>query len=280
MHYALALFPTEYTIAPAEVARLAEERGFESLWFPEHTHIPASRRSAWPGGADLPREYWHGYDPFIALTAAAAATSRLRLGTGVCLVIEHDPIVLAKTVATLDRVSNGRFIFGIGGGWNAEEMANHGTEFKTRWQVLRERILAMKQIWTQDEAEFHGKFVNFDKIWANPKPVQEPHPPIHMGGDGATTFDRIVEFCDGWMPIGGRREGPTLKEKIASLRSRLEAAGRDPDALEISSFDARPERDTVDRLAAAGVSRVIFHLPPAGRDEVLPVLDKLATLVR
>jgi probable F420-dependent oxidoreductase len=187
--------------------------------------------------------------------------------------------VLAKTVATLDRVSGGRFIFGIGGGWNAEEMANHGTAFKSRWRVLRERILAMKAIWTEDEPEYHGGFVDFDKIWAYPKPVQKPHPPIHMGGDGATTFDRIVEYCDGWMPIGGRREGPTLAEKITQLRRRLEAAGRDPDALEVSSFDARPEPETIERLAHAGVDRVILHLPPAGRGEVLPLLDRLARLI-
>jgi probable F420-dependent oxidoreductase len=279
MKYAIDTFITEYTMQPGELARLVEERGFESLWFPEHTHIPSERRSPWPGGDVLPRDYWSAYDPFIALTAAAAATTSLNLATGVCLVIEHDPIVLAKTVATLDKLSNGRFIFGIGGGWNAEEMENHGTDFKTRWRLLRERILAMKAIWTQDEAEFHGEFVNFDKIRADPKPVRKPHPPVHMGGDGATTFDRVVEFCDGWMPIGGRREGPTLEEKITGLRRRFEAAGRDPDALEISSFDARPERETVDRLEAAGVDRVIFKLPTQGHEVVLPLLDQMAKLV-
>jgi probable F420-dependent oxidoreductase len=247
---------------------------------PEHTHIPSSRRSRWPGGDELPRDYWHAYDPFIALTAAAAATTTLKLGTGVCLVIEHDPIVLAKTVATLDRISGGRFIFGIGGGWNAEEMENHGTNFKTRWRLLRERMLAMKAIWAEDEAEFHGEYVNFDKIRANPKPVQKPHLPIFMGGDGPSTFDRVVEFCDGWMPIGGRREGPTLAEKITALRRRFEAAGRDPDALQISSFGASPERDVVDRLAAAGVDRVIFGLPAADREVVEPMLDQMASLVK
>jgi len=187
---------------------------------------------------------------------------------------------LAKTVATLDRLSGGRFIFGIGGGWNAEEMENHGTNFKTRWRLLRERILAMKATWTRDEAEFHGEFVNFEKIRANPKPVQKPHPPIFMGGDGRTTFDRVVEFCDGWMPIGGRREGPTFAEKITALRRRFEAAGRDPDALQVTSFDASPERDVVERLEAAGVGRVIFGIPAAGRDVVEPMLDRMAALIK
>jgi probable F420-dependent oxidoreductase len=280
VHYAVSGFITEYTLPPGELASMLEQRGFESLWVPEHTHIPSSRRSRWPGGDELPSDYWHAYDPFIALTAAAAATTTLKLGTGVCLVIEHDPIVLAKTVATLDRISGGRFIFGIGGGWNAEEMENHGTSFKTRWRLLRERVLAMKTIWTEDEAEFHGDYVDFDKIRANPKPVQNPHPPIFMGGDGPSTFDRVVEFCDGWMPIGGRREGPTLAEKITALRRRFEAAGRDPDALQISSFGASPERDVVDRLAAAGVDRVIFGLPTAGREVVEPMLDQMASLIK
>src|SRR5881296_3520479 len=184
MHYGVVMFPTEYAMAPDELARALEERGFESVWFPEHTHIPASRRSPWPGGGELPRDYWSSYDPFVALMAAGAATRRLRLGTGICLVIERDPITMAKEVASLDHISRGRVLFGIGGGWNAEEMANHGTDFGVRWQILRERITAMKEIWTQDEAEFHGKYVNFDPMWSYPKPVQKPYPPILMGGAG------------------------------------------------------------------------------------------------
>src|SRR5262245_10718598 len=216
------MFPTEYAMAPDEFARALEERGFESVWFPEHTHIPASRRSPWPGGGELPRDYWSSYDPFVALMAAGAATKRLKLGTGICLVIERDPITMAKEVATLDRLSNGRVLFGIGGGWNQEEMANHGTAWKSRWRLLRERVLAMKEIWTKKEAEFHGDFVNFDKIWADPKPVQKPHPPILIGGDGATTFDRVVEFGDGWMPIMRPHTIPV--EKIPELRERLKKA--------------------------------------------------------
>ena len=185
MHYGVVMFPTEYSIAPDELARALEERGFESVWFPEHTHIPASRKSPWPGGGELPRDYWSAYDPFVALMAAAGATKRLKLGTGICLVIERDPITTAKEVATLDRLSGGRVLFGIGGGWNAEEMENHGTEWKSRWRLLRERVLAMKEIWTKREAEFHGEFVRFDKIWSDPKPRQKPHPPMIIGGDGA-----------------------------------------------------------------------------------------------
>jgi probable F420-dependent oxidoreductase len=272
MHLGIAMFPTEYAISPDELASEVEQRGFESVWFPEHTHIPASRRTPWPGGGDLPREYWHTYDPFISLTAAASATTRLRLGTGICLVIERDPIVTAKEVATLDKLSNGRVIFGIGGGWNAEEMENHGTDYKRRWRVLRERALAMKEIWTKDEAEFHGEFVNFDPIWSFPKPVQKPHPPILMGGDGPTTFERVIEFCDGWMPIGLRLVN--VEEKIAALRRRAEEADRDPSSISITIFAANADRKALDGLERAGVERAIFYVPPAGRDKVLPVLDR------
>jgi probable F420-dependent oxidoreductase len=278
MHFGIAIFATDYAIKPDELARAVEERGFESLWLPEHTHIPASRRSPWPGGGDLPKEYWHTYDPFIALTAAAMATTSLRIATGICLIIERDPITTAKEVASLDYLSNGRFLFGIGGGWNAEEMENHGTDFKKRWRVLRERVLAMKQVWTQEEAEFHGEFVNFEKIWSHPKPIQSPHPPILMGGDGPTTFDRVLEFCDGWMPIVAR--SPNLAEKIASLRERAAAVGRDPQSISVSAFAAQPDRSYLDGLAQSGVERAIFYVPSAGREEVLPVLDKYAEVIR
>jgi probable F420-dependent oxidoreductase len=275
MHYGVLMFATEYAIAPDELARALEERGFESLWLPEHTHIPTSRRSPWPAGGELPREYWSTYDPFVALTAAAAATRRLKLGTGICLVVERDPIVTAKEVASLDRLSGGRFLFGIGGGWNAEEMAHHGTAFKTRWRLLRERVLAMKEIWTKDEAEFHGEFIRFDKIWADPKPLQKPHPPIIIGGDGTTTFDRVVEIGDGWMPIL-RPNRPSPVERIPELRARLRKAGRDPKTAPVSLFFAPPDRAALDGLAAAGVERAIFGLPSEPRDAVLPRLDAYA----
>jgi probable F420-dependent oxidoreductase len=278
MKIGIAMFPTDYAIRPDEIARGLEERGFESFWVPEHTHIPISRRSPWPGGPNLPREYWHTYDPFVALATAAVVTTRLRLGTGICLVIERDPITTAKEVASLDRLSGGRFLFGIGGGWNAEEMEHHGTAFKKRWRVLRERVLAMKEIWTREEAEFHGEFVNFDKMWAYPKPVQQPHPPILMGGDGPTTFDRIAEFGDGWMPIG--RPGPNPAEKMATLRARVEKAGRDPRSVSVSMFGVKPDRATMDTFAAAGVERSIILIPSLPREKALPLLDTHAALLR
>lgn len=278
MKFGVVMFPTDYSIAPGDLARALEERNFESVWFPEHTHIPTSRRSPWPGGGDLPKEYWSAYDPFLALTAAAMTTSRLRLGTGICLVVERDPIVTAKEVATLDRLSNGRAVFGIGGGWNAEEMESHGTQFKTRWRVLRERVLAMKEIWTKEEAEFHGEFVKFDRMRAHPKPVQKPHPPIVMGGDGPKTFDRVIEFADGWMPIARPHTNPVAK--IPELHRRAEKAGRDPKAISISIFFAKPDKSAIESLAAAGVDRAIFGLPSADKDKVLPLLDTYASVMR
>ena len=278
MKFGAVMFPTEYSIAPGDLGRALEERNFESVWFPEHTHIPASRRSPFPGGGDLPKEYWSAYDPFLSLTAAAMTTSRLRLGTGICLVVERDPIVTAKEVATLDRLSNGRAVFGIGGGWNVEEMENHGTQFRLRWRVLRERVLAMKEIWTRDEAEFHGEFVNFDRIKADPKPVQKPHPPVVMGGDGPKTFDRVIEFADGWMPISRPHTNPVAK--IPELRRRAEKAGRDPKSISISIFFAKPEKGAIEALASAGVDRAIFGLPSAGKDKVLPLLDAYTSVMR
>lgn len=282
MLFGISIFPTEYAMHPANLAQAAEERGFESIWVPEHTHIPVSRRSPWPGGRDLPKEYWHTYDPFIALTAAAMATSKLKVATGICLVVERDPIITAKEVASLDQLSGGRFIFGIGGGWNAEEMENHGTDFKNRWKVLRERILAMKEIWANDEAEFHGEFVNFDKIWSYPKPLQKPHPPIIMGsGYGLKAFDRIVEFCDGWLPTG--IEPSVLAEKISLLRQRAEAAGRDPGKISVTSiyyfYDSNPDQRDIEELRKAGVERVVFGLPSAKEDVLLPLLDRYASLI-
>jgi probable F420-dependent oxidoreductase len=272
-----AIFATDYAIRPDELARDLEQRGYESLWLPEHTHIPASRRSPYPGGGDLPKEYWHTHDTFLALTAAAIATKKLRLATGICLIIQRDPIITAKEVASLDMLSRGRFIFGIGGGWNAEEMENHGTNFKKRWGVLRERVLAMKEIWTKEEAEFHGEFVNFDKIWSYPKPVQKPHPPILMGGDGPTTFNRVIEFSNGWLPLGYRKID--INQKIRDLRRQAEAAGRDPKSISITVFGANPQPATLDELRKAGVERAVFMLPADRRDTVLPLLDKYASLI-
>jgi probable F420-dependent oxidoreductase len=278
MHYGVFIFPTDYSIRIDELARAAEDRGFESLFVTEHTHIPTSRRSPFAGGGPLPKEYAHTLDPFIALTAAAAATKRLKVGTGICLVVEHDPIVLAKTIASLDLLSNGRFLFGIGGGWNAEEMEHHGTVFKTRFRLLRERILAMREIWTKEAAEFHGEYVNFDPIWSYPKPVQKPHPPVLLGGESAHTLQRVVDFCDGWFPRG--RNAEAILPGLADLKGRAAKAGRDPATISVSVFAAKAERATLDEYTSAGITRAIFRLPSEGRDAVLPLLDQYAKLIR
>src|SRR5436309_5984722 len=274
MLYGAGMFSTDYAMRPDDLARALEARGFESFWVPEHTHIPASRRTPYPGGTDLPKEYWHTYDPFVALTAAASVTKNLKVATGICLLIERDPITTAKEVASLDALSNGRFIFGIGAGWNAEEMENHGTNFKTRFSLLRERALAMKEIWTKDEAEFHGRFVDFDPIWSYPKPVQKPHPPILLGGESAYTLQRVVDFCEGWFPRG--RHADAILPGLADLRARATKAGRDPKTISTSVFAAKPERATLDTYTADGITRSIFRLRPEARDAVLPLLDQYA----
>jgi len=278
MHYGVLIFPTEYAIRIDEVARAAEERGFESLFVTEHTHIPASRRTPFPGGGELPKEYSHTLDPFVALTAAAAATRTLKVGTGICLIIEHDPIVTAKSVATLDLLSNGRFLFGIGGGWNAEEMENHGTAFKTRFRLLRERVVAMQAIWTRDAAEFHGEFVNFDSIWSWPKPVQKPHPPILLGGESSHTLQRVVDFCDGWFPRG--RAAEAILPGLADLKARAARAGRDMKTISVSVFGAKADEATLATYAGAGITRAILRLPSEPREAVLPLLDRYAKLIR
>jgi probable F420-dependent oxidoreductase len=275
MKYGVFQFSTDYSMRIDDLARAAEDRGFESLFVPEHTHIPASRRSPWPGGGDLPREYWHTIDPFVALGMAAAVTTRLRLGTGICLVIERDPITLAKEVASLDHLSRGRVLFGIGGGWNAEEMEHHGTDFGLRWKVLRERVAAMKAIWTMDEAEYHGKFVSFDAMWSYPKPVQKPYPPILMGGSGPHARQRAVDFDGQWMPVVGR---DPIDDAIADLRARAERAGRDPATVGVTLFGARADESKLAAWRGMGVERVVFPVPADGRDAVMPMLDRYAAV--
>ena len=277
MKYGVAMFPTDYAIPTDALARELEARGFESLWLPEHTHIPAIRKSPWPGGADLPRDYWHTLDPFVALGAAAAVTRTLMLGTGICLVIERDPIILAKEVASLDFISGGRVLFGIGGGWNAEEMEDHGTPFSERWKILRERIAAMKAIWTQEEAQYHGKYVNFDKLWSYPKPIQKPYPPILMGGSGPHARQRAAEFDGHWMPIIGR---DPLDEAMADLRQRAEKAGRDPGTVTVSLFGVRPDEGKLAGWRDMGVTRVVFFVPSALATTVLPLLDQYAAVAK
>ena len=276
MKFGLAIFPTEDTMSPAELGRAVEERGFESILFPEHTHIPSARTTPWPGGADLPREYPRNLDPFVAMAAAATATETLMVGTGICLVIQRDPIVLAKEVASVDYISGGRVLFGIGGGWNAEEMANHGTEFKSRWKVLRERIEAMKEIWTKDEATYHGEHVNFDAIWAWPKPVKRSHPPILVGGHGPRTLQRVVRYGDEWMPIC--RGDSSYADDIQRLNGLAAEAGRDP--IPATLFFAPADPAALKKYSAEGFHRFIFYLPAIGADELLPRLDSLAKIVR
>ena len=273
MKFGVQMFPTDYAIPVTELARASEDLGFESLFLPEHTHIPTSRRTPWPGGAPLPQEYSHTLDPFVACGAAAAVTSTLKVGTGICLVIQRDPITLAKEVASVDFLSGGRFLFGIGGGWNAEEMENHGTRPAVRWKILRERILAMKQIWTSDEAEYHGQFVDFDPVWSWPKPAQRPHPPVLVGGDGPRTLERVVEYGDGWMPIGGRG-GPGLAARIQELQRMAKAAGRGP--IPVSIFGVPPSKEAIEAFAAMGVERVLFGLRPEPAEKAIPALKRYA----
>ena len=277
MNIGIYIFATDYTIRIDELAREAEQRGFESLFVPEHTHIPASRRSPWPGGPELPREYWHTLDPFVALAVAAAATSTIRLGTGICLLTERDPIVNAKEAASLDLLSGGRFELAIGAGWNAEEMENHGTAFATRFRVMSERARAMKVIWAEEEPEFHGEFVDFDPIWSYPKPVQRPNPPILVGGETDHTLRRVVDWADGWFPRG--RGGFDPAEGMARLKAIADEAGRSMDTINVSLFGAPPNREALDRAAEAGVTRAILALPSNDRDDVLRRLDRHAELL-
>ena len=277
MKIGIYIFATDYTIRIDELAREAEQRGFESLFIPEHTHIPASRRSPWPGGPELPREYWHTLDPFVALGYAAAVTSTIRLGTGICLLTERDPIVNAKEVASLDLLSGGRFELAIGAGWNAEEMENHGTAFATRFRVMSERARAMKVIWAEEEPEFHGEFVDFDPIWSWPKPVQAPNPPILVGGETDHTLRRVVEWADGWFPRG--RGGFDPAEGMARLKRIADEAGRSMDTINVSLFGVEPNREALDRAAEAGVTRAILGLPSNDRDDVMRRLDRHAGLL-
>jgi probable F420-dependent oxidoreductase len=271
MLFGVAVFPTDYAVEPGALARMVEERGFESLFFPEHTHIPADRTTPYPPGGELPRQYSHTYDPFVALAAAAATTESLLLATGICLVIERDPIITAKEVASLDRLSGGRFLFGVGAGWNLEEMENHGTDPHRRFSLMRERVEAMKAIWTQDEAEYHGEHVDFDPIWSWPKPVQQPYPPVLVGGNGPKVLERVVAFGDEWMP--NRVTG--LTDRVAELNRLAAEAGRDPIPVTLSG--ARPDPELIERGEQVGVHRCSFYIDPADAGETERQLDELAS---
>jgi probable F420-dependent oxidoreductase len=271
-------FPADYGINMAELARALEDRGFDSLFVPEHTHIPASRKSPFPGGGELPKRYSHTHDPFVALSFAAAATKKLKLGTGILLVPQHEPIVTAKAIASLDQLSGGRFIFGIGGGWNVEEMENHGAKYQTRFKQMREHVLAMKELWTKEEASFDGEFVKFDRVWSWPKPAQRPHPPIILGGETDHTLRRVIEYCDGWFPR--TRGGYDVVQGVNHLRQMAEKAGRNPSTITTIVFGAANDAKVLESYDKAGIQSALLAIPDESRDEILRYLDKVAPLAK
>jgi probable F420-dependent oxidoreductase len=280
MEFGAAIFFTDYSMGPAELGRALEERAFESLWAPEHSHIPLSRQSPFPQGGDLPKKYYDVMDPFVTLAAAAAATGTLKVGTGVCLVVQRDPIQTAKLVASLDQVSGGRFLFGIGAGWNAEEMADHGTDFKSRFEVMRERVEAMRAIWTRVKPEYSGQFVQFPPMMTWPKPLQKPHPPVLVGGAYPYGARRAIAYGDGWLPHARRPAYGDVLGLLPDFHKLAAAAGRAPSAIPISVFGVAEDLDLIKRYRDAGVARLIFNLPSGKADEVLPVLDRCAVLMR
>ncbi|SJZ33073.1 probable F420-dependent oxidoreductase, Rv2161c family [Enhydrobacter aerosaccus] len=277
MKIGAVMFFTADSMRPAALGRAMEERGFESLWVPEHTHIPSSRKSAYPAGGGLVRAYYEIMDPFLALNAAATATTTLKIGTGICLVIQRDPIVTAKMVSSIDQLSDGRFLFGVGNGWNQDEIENHGTEFKTRHKLARERIEAMKKIWMEEEPEYHGEFVNFDKMKQWPKPIQKPHPPIIVGGGFPHAARRAIRYGDGWIPRDDwlERDGMGI---IAEFRKMAIDAGRDPASLPVSIFRVPDKIDRLRLCEDIGIDRVVFSLPAEKEEKILPILDRWAEL--
>lgn len=270
----IVLFPTDETIQPVELARAVEDRGLDSLFLPEHTHIPVGSTSPFLPDGVLPEFYKRTHDPFVALAACAAVTKRITLATGICLVTQRDPITLAKEVASLDMISNGRVVLGIGAGWNAGELENHGTRFDLRWKVLRERIMAMKTIWREDEAEFHGEFVNFDPMWSYPKPVQSNGPPIWIGANSKWIPDRVADYADGWMPINGRAGGGSIE----MLKAACERRGRDFSEITLGLFMAPMDEAEANARISEGYTEMIFSVPPKDRDSVLTQLDRIAAL--
>ena len=279
MHFGASMFFTDYSMTPQALAKALEERGFESVWAPEHSHIPLSRKSPFIMGGELPKRYYDVMDPFVTLTAAAMATTNLKVGTGICLVNQRDPIQTAKSVASIDLMSEGRFLFGIGNGWNQDEMENHGTHFKTRHKLVRERVEAMKEIWTQTKPEYHGEFVNFDPMMTWPKPVQKPHPPILIGGAFPYSARRAIRYGDGWMPQLTEKMQTPFAEQIPAFRRMAEEAGRDPATLSISVWGRQPNMEEIEGYEALGVERVCTSLESAKEDEILPVLDRWAPLI-
>lgn len=280
MRLGVMIFPTDQSIQPIQLAKEVEARGFDSLWFPEHSHIPVSRRTPWggrEGAPPLPDMYWRAHDQFVALAAAAAVTTELKVATGITLVAQRDPLWLAKEVASLDMISGGRVIFGVGYGWNHEEMEDHGVDVTRRRALVREKILACKELWTKEVASFSGTYVNFEPSWAWPKPVQAPHPPIVVGGSPTPLhFRHIVEWADGWMPNEGRYE---IAEKWPELLQLAEDGGRDPSTLSLGIFGVKPDVAHIENMAALGASYAVLGLPSDGPDVILPLLDRYAELV-
>jgi len=282
MHYGVAIFFTDYSIGPADMGAALEARGFESLWAPEHSHIPLTRKSAYPGGGDLPKKYYDVMDPFVTLAAAAAATTKLKVGTGICLVVQRDPIQTAKSAASIDQVSKGRFLFGIGAGWNEDEMANHGTtDFKGRFKLMEERVLAMREIWSKVKPEFNGTQVKFGPMMTWPKPVQKPLPVI-VGGMYPHGARRAIAFGDGWMPHAARQAygANDILAHLPAFRDMARAAGRDPATIPITTFGTPSDPDTLKRYRDAGVERVVFSIASEDKDKTLATLDQLAAAVR
>jgi probable F420-dependent oxidoreductase len=278
--FGASMFFTDYSMAPGDLGQALEARGFESVWAPEHSHIPLSRKTPFPGGGDLPKKYADAMDPFVTLTAAAMATKKLKIGTGVCLVAQRDPIQTAKLVASIDNVSGGRFLFGIGNGWNQDEMENHGTVFARRHKLARERVEAMKSIWTQSKAEYHGEFVNFDPMMTWPKPAQKPHPPVIVGGAFPYSARRAIRYGEGWIPQAARGGYSEIADMIPKFREMAAEAGRDPASIEITVWFPRRDADLMQRYHDLGVARVVLNLESEKADKVLPEVDAIATLMR
>jgi len=278
--FGASMFFTDYSIAPGELGQALEQRGFESLWAPEHSHIPLTRKTPFPGGGDLPKKYYDAMDPFVTLTAAAVATKALKVGTGICLVTQRDPIQTAKLVASIDQVSGGRFLFGIGNGWNRDEIENHGVKFEDRHKVARERVEAMKAIWTQSKPEYHGEFVNFDPMMTWPKPVQKPHPPVIVGGAFPYSARRAIRYGDGWIPQAARGSYSEIADMLPEFRKMATEAGRDPDSIEITVWFPKADADLMKRYQELGVKRVVFNLDSEKAEKVLPVMDNWAKLMQ
>ena len=275
MRIGLSHFPTSYSAPPVDLAQEVESRGFDSLWVVEHTHVPASRLTPYPLGGELPSIYWEAYEPFTYLAQAAAVTNTLKLGTGICLAAQHHPIALAKRVASLDALSNGRFLFGVGAGWLAEEMANHGFAYADRWKILREHVLAMQACWTEKDAEFHGEFVDFDPVWVEPKPISQPHPPVYIGATSTWAMARIAEYAQGWYPV----HIPEFDERLDLLREECANRGRSVDEIDITLLTQPESSEQVAELAGKGVNRIVLNLPTGDANDCRRVMDGYAQLV-